>query len=103
MLPIGGLERSGMVKRRAWTPSGEVVGREHSNPILDMRTYEVEFPDGRVAKYAANTIEEGMYAQCDANGRPQFLLKDIVDHKTDNTAVKHADRYVTVNGQQHHC
>lgn len=59
---------SGIVKQCVWTPSREVAGRGHSNPILDTRTYKVEFPDDRVAKYAANTIAERMYAQCDANG-----------------------------------
>ena len=29
------------------------------------------------------------------------LLDSIVDHKSDETAVKHADKYVTVRGKQH--
>src|SRR5687767_14722708 len=43
-----------------------------------------------------------MYAQCDVNGVQQLLMKAIVGHKRDKTAVDHADRFVTVNGRQHH-
>ena len=35
------------VKRRKWDASGNPVGEKHSNPILDTRVYELEFPDGR--------------------------------------------------------
>jgi hypothetical protein len=38
------------------------------NPILDTRVYDVEFPDGRVDKYAANVIAESMFAQVDDEG-----------------------------------
>ena len=51
----------------------------HSNLILDMRTYEVEFPDGQTTEYSANIIAENMYAQCDTEGNQYLLLKEIVD------------------------
>ena len=44
------------------------------NPILDMRTYEVEFPDGQTAEYSANIIVENMYAQCDTEGNHNSVL-----------------------------
>jgi hypothetical protein len=48
---------------------GTVRGRANANPMLDTRTYEIEFPDGRSDEYTANVIAENMYAQCDAEGR----------------------------------
>ena len=44
------------------------MGTAHTNPILDTRTYEVEFPDGETAEYTANVIAENMWAQCDEAG-----------------------------------
>jgi len=43
-----------------------------------------------------------MFAQCDVDGNQFRLMDELVDYKTDDTAVKFADRFVTVNGQQHH-
>ena len=48
---------------------GSVIGRAHANPILDTRTYEVEFPDEQTAEMAANVIAQNMYASmCDEEG-----------------------------------
>ena len=33
---------------------GLLHGLENQNPILDTRTYDVEFPNGEAAEYAAN-------------------------------------------------
>ena len=65
------------------------------NPILDTRTYEVEFPDGQTAKYSANIIAENMYAQCNTEGNQYLLLKEIVDWKKSSSATAPADMYVT--------
>ena len=48
--------KTGKVKRRAKDEDGEVYGQAHSNPMLDTRGYEVEFPDGEVHEYTANVI-----------------------------------------------
>ena len=85
---------SGKVVGRKRELDGTLKGTANSNPILDTRTYEVEFPDGDVAEYAANVIAENMYAQCDAEGNQHLLLEAISDHKTDNHAVKQADNFV---------
>ena len=58
---------TGVVKRRK-TSNGVVAGKAHSNPILDTRTYDVEFPDGSHAEYSANIIAQNMYSQCDTEG-----------------------------------
>ena len=43
-----------------------------------------------------------MYAQCDPEGNQILLMEAIVDHKSDQTAVKFADRFVTVKGRQYY-
>jgi hypothetical protein len=59
--------------------TGKVIGRKRglasvarwkasANPMLETRTYNVEFPDGRSAEYTANVISKNMYAQCDEEG-----------------------------------
>jgi hypothetical protein len=63
-------------------------GRQASaNPILDTRTYNVEFPDGRREEYMANVIAKFMYAQGDEEGNQFLMLQDIVGHKNDGHAV----------------
>ena len=42
-----------------------------------------------------------MFAECDGDGNQHVLFEAIVDHKSDGSAVKHADRFVKVNGRQH--
>ena len=44
------------------------MDRAHTSPILDIRTYQVEFAGGKVTELTANTIAESMYTQCDADG-----------------------------------
>ena len=57
------------------------------NPILDTRVYEVEFPDGTINDYAANILAEALYAQVDVDGNRYLLLKEINDHKKDQSAL----------------
>ena len=101
LLPRGDGLRTGKVKRRKRDADGELRGLANNNPILDTRTYEVEFPDGQVTEYAANVIAEDMWSQCDIEGNQMLLMQAITDYKTDGHAVAHADRYITVAGRQH--
>ena len=95
MLPKDGHTfASGKVVRRARNPDGELIGKEHSNPLLDSSVYEVEFEDGSVEKYHANIIAEHIYSQVDQDGYGRTLLDEIIDHKTDETAVPKSDGYV---------
>ena len=64
LLPRGDGLKTGKVKRRKRDADGELRGLANNNPILDTRTYEVEFPDGQVTEYAANVIAENMWSQC---------------------------------------
>ena len=92
-LSIGDSVMSGKVKCRKREHDGTVKGRANPNPILDTRTYEVEFPDGQVAEYSANIIAQNMYSQCDTEGNQYLLLKEIVDWRKDNTAIECPDMY----------
>ena len=42
-LPIGDMVMAGKVKRRKRERDGTLKGTAHANPILDTRTYEVEY------------------------------------------------------------
>ena len=97
-LPVGCNLRTGTVKQQARDEAGELQGIWNQNPILDTRTYQVEFPEGQLGEYSANVIEEMIYAQCDGMGNQQLLMDAIVDHKSDDKAIKHADQYVVKNG-----
>ena len=67
------------VRGRKRQANGTLRGKANSNPILDTRTYEVEFPDGQKTEVAANIIAQNMYAQCDSEGNQYLLLAGIVD------------------------
>jgi len=103
-LSIGDKRMSGKVRGRKRGPDGSVKGTAHSNPVLDTRTYEVEFPDGQVAEYSANIIAENMYSQCDSEGNQYLLLDEIVDwHRDDSVAITGDDMYVmSHNGNRHY-
>ena len=82
-----GSERKGRVVKRAKGSSGEPLGRAHTNPLFDTREYIVEFTDGTTQNYFANVIAENMYSQIDADGHQYQLLQEIVDHRSDGSAV----------------
>jgi hypothetical protein len=93
-VPIGNEIRSGKVVQRNQELDGTVRGEGNVNSMLDTRTYEIEFPDGRSDEYTANVIADNMYAQCDIEGRQYNLMEGIVYHKTDGHAVEPADMYI---------
>jgi hypothetical protein len=93
-VPIGNEIRSGKVLWRKYELDGTARGRANANPMLDTRTYEIEFPDGRSDEYTANVIAENMYAQCDIEGRQYNIMEGIIDHRTDGHAVDPAILYI---------
>jgi hypothetical protein len=70
-LSIGDKVHTGKVTRRKRGLDGAARGKAIANPILDTRTYNVEFPDGHSEEYTANVITENMYAQCDPSNLPR--------------------------------
>ena len=101
-LPRDGRDWTARVKKRKRDGNGDLVGERNDNPILDTRSYIVEFPDGSESEYAANVIAENMWAQCDLEGRQHLLMDSIMDYRSDDSAVKDEDRFVEVNGRKHH-
>jgi len=56
LLPRGEDVVRAKVVGRTHGRDGNPLGVRHSNPILDTREYQVEFPDGSTATYTANVI-----------------------------------------------
>jgi hypothetical protein len=79
---------------------GVARGKASANPILDTKTYNVDFPDGRSEEYMANVIAKNMYAQCDKEGNQFLMLQDIVGHKTDGHAVERDGMYIKVGSNK---
>ncbi len=92
MLPKGGVLVKGHVTSRKRDRDGNPVGRANDNPILDTRSYIVEFDDGDQTELTANMIAESLYLQCDPEGNQYVLLEEIVDHQCLPTAMKLSDQ-----------
>jgi hypothetical protein len=85
-VPIGDNIRSRKTVRRKRELDGNV--KANANSMLDTRTYEIEFPDGRSDEYTVNVIAENMYAQCDTDDRQYNLMEGIFDHNTDGNTIE---------------
>ena len=99
MISHGDTVDQGSVRRRKRDVKGNTIGRANSNPILDTRTYEVEFEDGIMSTYSANVIAEIVYAQFDDEGYQYLLFVSILDHNTYGHALPVADKDVVVRGR----
>ena len=97
LLPKGDYQFIGKVIKWKRDADDNPIGRAHSNPVLDTRVYEVEFPDGTIHDYAANILAEALYTQVDADGNRFLLLKEITDHEKDSTALSVGDAMVITN------
>ena len=97
-LPHQGELRRGKIVKRKRNEKGELVGTAHDNPILDTRVYEVDFGEGGYQEYSTNLIMENLYAQVDDEGNQYSILKGIVAAKSDETALKIADGWITMPG-----
>mgnify|MGYP006147634765 CR=1 FL=1 len=61
----------------------------------------MEFPDGSHAEYSANIMAQNMHSQCDTEGNQYLLLKSIVGHEKDDTAVSRDDMYIQHGTNKH--
>ena len=95
LLPQGEGMKSAKVKGRAKDSEGNIIGNYDSNPLLNSMLYDVEFPDGAIKQYAANTIAQNMYAQVDSEGHSTSVLESIVDFAKTKKAIPMSDKYVT--------
>ena len=102
ILPCGNEQRMGKVLGRKRDADGNPIGKRDKNPLFDTREYMVEFGDGHVGEYGANLIAECLFSQVDDEGHTYQLLKEIIDHRKDESeAVKVEDAFVTSrNGNQ---
>ena len=66
----------------------------YTNPIFDTQEYTVKFDDQDVTKLTANKITVSMYTQCDPEGNQYQLLADIVDHRSNDKALRLIDQTV---------
>ena len=64
LVPRGDQMARGNIVARSRDPNGNLMGRSHTNPIMDARMYQVEFTGAEVTELTANIITESMYAQC---------------------------------------
>ena len=75
------------VKKRAVNHEWLPVGRAHSNPLFDMRQYEVGFNDGDLETMTANLIAENIIARVDDEGHEHLMMDEIEDHRILEDAV----------------
>ena len=53
----------------------------------------MQFEDGSVDRYHANIIAENIYSRIDSEGHSQYMLDEILDHKSYDTAIKQAEGF----------
>jgi hypothetical protein len=58
--------------------------------------YEVELADGTSEEYYANVIAENLFAQVDTKGNQYVLMKEISEHRKEDTAIPASDGCVTM-------
>ena len=95
--------QSGTVVRRVKDDASNPIGQRSQNPILDTCQYEVSFPDGSTQSYTANTIAKNLHAQIDDEGRQFSILKEIVDHRSNNSAIQISDGWTTTSKGNRSC
>jgi hypothetical protein len=87
MLPHGDQIISGQARRKKRDRLGNPQGVRKANPILDIRVYDVVFPNGEMTEYGANVIAKNMWAQCDLDGKQQALMDSIIDYSQSMTCL----------------
>jgi hypothetical protein len=89
------------VKGRVRDFEGNLVGKSHTNPLLDTSEYIIKYDDGTSDRMFANSIAENIYAQVDEEGRQFIILKEIADHQTNSDAVTKEHGFITMpNGRR---
>ena len=81
---------------------GNPIGKEHINPIIDTRIYELELPDETVYEYKVNSIIGNIIGQIDDQVCDTGILEEIVASWRDtDVAIPTGDQsYKKVNGIQ---
>ena len=66
-------------KKRKCDMQGEVIGEPHSNTMLDMKIYELKFPDGATSEYSVNTISKNLLNQASEGGWDTRIFSHIIE------------------------
>ena len=90
----GGQVLHGKVIRWKHDSAGNLVSRGANNPLLDTCEYEVKFIDGSMEAYTANIVTEVMYLQVNEEGNLHVMLKEIINHCKNKSAVPYDDAYI---------
>ena len=78
---------------------GQPIGSPNTNPIIDSRIYELEFPDGRREEYSINIIIENMLDQIRSNDWDASMFDEVISVRKGHDAInKGPGAHVTVNG-----
>jgi hypothetical protein len=101
LLPHGGDNVRALVKERVKDDQGRPVGLRNSNPMLDTRKYEGQFPDGSTDAFTANLIAENLYSQTDMEGKSFTILNEIIGHRKDKHAVNKTDEDFIYGRKRH--
>jgi hypothetical protein len=94
LVPEGDTQVLGTVTKRLKDSDGNPVGVRSENPFADTRMYEVRLSDGTHRELTYNTIAQNLFAQCDSEGRYQQIIREISDHKSDESAIQKSDGYI---------
>ena len=98
LLPKGDGYQRAHIQHRKRNADGELIGQRHSNPILDTRTYEAVFADGSAVDVAANTVAASLLDNCDDEGNEHLFCQEILEHRSDETAVQRGDGWIHRKG-----
>ena len=82
-----------IVKRRKMDDEGKAVVNMNNNPLIDNRTYEVQFSDSTTEVLTDSIIANNILAQVDKEGNRQMFLDQIIDHRQDVNDIGQEDAF----------
>ena len=86
----------GHVVAQSCDVSGNILGRDHANHVLDTTLYQVEFTGGDITELTINVIAESLYIQCDADGNEYSLLDLLVDYQQEDKVISFMDQQTNI-------
>ena len=84
----------GTVIKRAKLNDGTPKGLYNKDKSLDSRRYIIRLQNGLEQELRHNEIAENLWAGADSQGRQYMQLDQIVDHRSDESAVKKKDGFI---------
>ena len=87
------------VNNRLKDKDGRPIGITAENPILNIRTYRVEYDDGYKTVMTANTITRKLFLQVNQDGEHSLILNATIDLRTDGTHTKVGDSVIHMSNE----